>query len=85
MKEIDYERANNLKTNTPGRYSLKRVQNLATKEYKAFVERNNHWLMPYAAFCVLRDKFGTPDFTKWGVAAFSPKVLKDNQGQRKRN
>ena len=79
LKEIDYERANNLKNEyTREIFAQEGAKTLATKEYKAFVERNKHWLMPYAAFCVLRDKFGTPDFTKWGkFAAFSPKVLKD--------
>ena len=33
--------------------------------YFNFFELNKHWLMPYAAFCYLRDKYGTADFTKW--------------------
>ena len=36
-----------------------------TKEYKAFFEENQHWLVPYAAFCFLRDQFGTVDFHQW--------------------
>ena len=34
-------------------------------EYQEFFERNQHWLTPYAAFCALRDKFGTADFNQW--------------------
>lgn len=34
-------------------------------EYRDFFEHNRHWLEPYAAFCVLRDRFGTADFNQW--------------------
>ncbi len=30
-----------------------------------FFELNRHWLVPYAAFCFLRDKYKTPDFNQW--------------------
>ena len=33
--------------------------------YFLFFEMNRHWLVPYAAFCFLRDKYGTSDFTQW--------------------
>ena len=36
-----------------------------SQEYRLFLERNRHWLEPYAAFCLLRDQFGTADFTRW--------------------
>ena len=35
------------------------------KDYQAFFEKNRHWLVPYAAFCYLRDASGTADFTQW--------------------
>lgn len=34
-------------------------------EYFAFFELNRHWLVPYAAFCFLRDKYNTSDFSTW--------------------
>jgi 4-alpha-glucanotransferase len=34
-------------------------------EYKKFFAENENWLAPYAAFCFLRDKFGTADFSQW--------------------
>ncbi len=37
-----------------------------TEAFKIFVGENEHWLAPYAAFCVLRDQFGTPDMRQWG-------------------
>lgn len=33
--------------------------------YFEFFELHRNWLVPYAAFCFLRDKYGTSDFTKW--------------------
>ncbi len=35
------------------------------QEYQDFFAENQHWLVPYAAFCFLRDKFGTSDFSRW--------------------
>ena len=35
------------------------------KEYQQFFAENEHWLVPYAAFCFLRDKFGTVNFNEW--------------------
>lgn len=37
----------------------------ATHQYKAWHEANRHWLEPYAAFCCLRDTYGTADFHRW--------------------
>ncbi len=36
------------------------------KNYLKFYEDNKHWLVSYAAFCYLRDKNGTSDYSKWG-------------------
>lgn len=41
----------------------------ATKDFKDFLERNRTWLVPYAAFCHLRDRFGTSDFSQWPALA----------------
>ena len=35
------------------------------EEYKEFYHANKYWLMPYAAFCYLRDKYQTSDFSNW--------------------
>ncbi len=37
----------------------------ATKDYKQFFDDNKGWLVPYAQFCVNRDKYGTADFNQW--------------------
>ncbi len=33
--------------------------------YQQYFAENKHWLVPYAAFCYLRDQYGTVDFSKW--------------------
>ncbi len=38
---------------------------LNDKNYQEFFSQNSHWLVPYAAFCYLRDQYGTVDFSKW--------------------
>jgi 4-alpha-glucanotransferase len=38
---------------------------LNDNEFKLFFNKNEHWLVPYAAYCVLRDKYETPDYRKW--------------------
>ena len=38
---------------------------LNTQDYKDFFNHNAHWLKPYAAFCYLRDRFGTPNPAEW--------------------
>src|SRR6187455_546563 len=35
------------------------------EEYKEFYHANKYWLMPYAAFCYLRDKYQSSDFSNW--------------------
>lgn len=34
-------------------------------DFKSFFDENNHWLIPYAAFSYLREKYNTPDFNQW--------------------
>jgi 4-alpha-glucanotransferase len=36
-----------------------------TASYKDFYNENKDWLVPYAAFCYLRDQFKTSNFRKW--------------------
>lgn len=35
------------------------------RNFKKFIKDNENWLVPYAAFCVLRDKYKTPNFNDW--------------------
>ncbi len=78
LPEIDYERANNAKLAYLREiFTQDGEKTLKSKGYKAFLEKNGYWLKPYAAFCVLRDQFGTPDFTQWSdYANYSSEVLR---------
>ena len=38
---------------------------LSSPEYHEFFEQSQSWLMPYAAYSYLREKYRTSDFTKW--------------------
>ena len=77
LAQIDYERVNHAKIDLLKKAYAKTFKKLsATASYKAFVEKNASWLIPYAAFCVLRDLNGTPDFSKWkGFAKYSRKKV----------
>jgi 4-alpha-glucanotransferase len=46
-------------------FPLQKNATFASADYKKFFAENEHWLSPYAAFCFLRDKFGTSDFSQW--------------------
>lgn len=38
---------------------------LKERSFKKFIKENENWLIPYSAFCVLRDKYRTPNFNDW--------------------
>lgn len=38
---------------------------LKDRNFKKFQKENEEWLYPYAAFCVQRDKYKTPNFNNW--------------------
>ena len=66
LDQIDYERVNQGKIAFFREiFAQEGKKVLASKAYKEFFKANKSWLVPYAAFCVLRDRYATPDFTKW--------------------
>jgi 4-alpha-glucanotransferase len=46
-------------------YPLQKTALFRTRDYQRFFDQNKHWLVPYAAFCYLRDLYGTCDFARW--------------------
>ncbi len=38
---------------------------LRSADFKKFFEKNSKWLVPYAVFSCLRDRYNTPDCSKW--------------------
>jgi 4-alpha-glucanotransferase len=66
LPQIDYERVNNAK-NEYLRLLFQQdgVRVMTTKDFKEFFAEEEHWLVPYAQYCALRDTYGTADFHKW--------------------
>lgn len=66
LAEVDYEEVIRFKM-----AMLKELHEIMGKEclesddYKKFFEANKHWLVPYAAFCYFRDKYGSSHFEEW--------------------
>ena len=66
LPDMDYERVINAKM----KYLRKMYEQLGarcmeSKSFRDFEKRNREWLMPYAVFSVLRDKYGTANFEEW--------------------
>ena len=74
LEEVDYERVNNAKSEfTRELFASVSQHVIRSKAFKEFVSVNETWLKPYAAFCVLRDRNGTADFSQWGeYAVYDP-------------
>ncbi|HJW16781.1 MAG TPA: 4-alpha-glucanotransferase, partial [Flavisolibacter sp.] len=66
LAEIDYEQVIQFKMNVLRElFDLDAMSFQKEKEYESFFSDNKSWLIPYAAFCFLRDKYSTSDFSKW--------------------
>jgi 4-alpha-glucanotransferase len=66
LPDVDYVKVTNLKLSVVKElYTSEKQSFLEDPEYLEFFAKNKHWLVPYAAFCCLRDRYGTCDFTKW--------------------
>jgi len=46
-------------------FPLQKKKTFASDDFKSFFADNKHWLIPYAAFCYLRNKYKTSDFNQW--------------------
>jgi len=55
-------------------YLINKDKFLSDKKFKLFFEENSYWLVPYAAYCFFRDKFGTPDYRQWEEFATYDKI-----------
>lgn len=68
LSQVDYERVNLEKHRYVEEiYAEIGQETIASDEFVDFVARNHYWLRNYAAFCLLRDEFGTADFSQWGT------------------
>lgn len=66
LTAVDYEAVLHLKFSLlKNIFEERGVKDLNGLAYQEFAEKNKEWLVPYAAFCYLRDKYKTPDASKW--------------------
>ena len=56
-------------------YQQEKKHFLADAEYREFLASQGTWLVPYAAFSALRDRFGTADFQQWPPEFRTPQGL----------
>ena len=68
LEALDYEAVLNAKLAFVKQiFPLQKDKFLKSRDFRRFFEANRQWLVPYAAFCYLRDQHGTPDFNQWPI------------------
>ena len=64
LEQIDYERVNEAKLKYLYEVYLQEGEKMMQgKAFKQFFADSEQWLVPYAQYCYLRDKYGTADFS----------------------
>jgi 4-alpha-glucanotransferase len=67
LEGVDYEAVMEIKWDALTiLYELMKDKVFKETEYIKFFNENKHWLVPYAAYSYLRDKFGSADASSWG-------------------
>jgi len=67
LPAVDYEQVMQVKRRLTRRiYQLHQATLLAHAGIHKFLQLNRDWLIPYAVFCLLRERFHTADFSRWG-------------------
>lgn len=66
LEELDYQAVVSTKLDFLAKiYALQREKTFEREDYRQFFLRNESWLVPYAMFCCLRDRYHTADFNTW--------------------
>ncbi|MBC7872773.1 MAG: 4-alpha-glucanotransferase [Ferruginibacter sp.] len=66
LAEVDYEEVMKFKFPVLKKlYEVMGEECFESDDYKHFFRENKHWLESFAAFCYLRDKYGTSNFEEW--------------------
>lgn len=66
LPQIDYERVNKAKAEYLRLlFEQEGKAMMAEPAFKTFMAESRQWLVPYAQYCTLRDKYGTADFSQW--------------------
>ena len=78
LEMIDYERVMNFKNKYLSiLFEEHHEETFKEEGYQDFYKNNSDWLLPYCSFCVLRDKYKTANFNKWGKdAVYSDLITK---------
>ncbi len=70
LEEVDYERVNRAKEGFTREIFRQNGQAvLQSAEFGEYFKANRFWLVPYAAYSLLRRRFSTADFSRWGEYA----------------
>lgn len=66
LPDLEYEEVMKFKLATVKElYAVQKETLSDDKDFQQFFDNNRHWLVPYAAFCYLRDRYHTSDFNQW--------------------
>jgi 4-alpha-glucanotransferase len=83
LPQIDYERVNKAKMEYLRELFAQEWSTVSRRaSYKEFFEQNKEWLVPYAAFCYYRDKYGTAVFSEWPKEATVKAIKSTNTDVR---
>jgi 4-alpha-glucanotransferase len=74
---VDYEAVMSAKRGFLERIFEQQGRNLLDSEmFRVFLSEHAEWLKPYAAFCCLRDRYGTSDWRSWGeFSHMTPEII----------
>lgn len=77
LDTVDYERVNRAKDEfTRKLFDQQGEAEMTSPEFKKFIKNNTEWLKPYAAFCVLRDRYRTADMSAWEeYSVYDPDII----------
>lgn len=68
LSAVDYLGVSTLKQEVLNMAFAKEGQSvMQTDDFRSFYDNNKSWLLPYTAFCYLRDLHGTADFRTWAT------------------
>ena len=66
LPELDYEQVMEFKQSVVKElFQAQKEDFLADEDFQAFFQQQKHWLVPFAAFCYLKDRNKTADFSRW--------------------
>ncbi len=66
LSQIDYERVNQAKSDYLQLLFMQEGKEMMKSAgFKAFFQETQQWLVPYAQYSYLRDKYATADYTQW--------------------